>query len=34
LFGAGTGGDIHTIELEFDKGMREKGKPAFIRELI
>ena len=31
LFGAGTGGDIHTIELEFDKGMPEKGKPAFYK---
>ena len=31
LFGAGTGGDIHTIELEFDKGMPEKGKSAFYK---
>jgi hypothetical protein len=33
LFGAGTGGDIHTIELEFDKGMLEKGKSAFFKEI-
>jgi hypothetical protein len=31
LFGAGTGGDIHTIELDFDKGMPDKGKPAFYK---
>jgi hypothetical protein len=33
--GAGTGGDIHTIEVEFDKGgMPEKGKPAFCNFVI
>ena len=31
LFGTGTGGDIHVIEIEFDKGMPEKGKSAFYR---
>jgi hypothetical protein len=31
LFGAGTAGNIHVlvIELDFDKGMPEKGKPTF-----
>ncbi len=28
-FGAGTGGNIHEKELDFDRGMPEKGKPAF-----
>jgi hypothetical protein len=28
-FGAGTGGDIHTKELDFDNGMPESGKEAF-----
>ena len=29
-FGSGTGGDIHTKELEFDNGMPEPGKNAFV----
>jgi hypothetical protein len=28
-FGSGSGGDIHDKELEFDRGMPEKGKAAF-----
>ena len=28
-FGSGTGGDIHTKEVEYDAGMPEKGQPAF-----
>ena len=30
-FGTGTGGDIHVIEIEFDRGMPETGKSAFYR---
>jgi hypothetical protein len=32
LFGTGTGGDIHVIEIDFDKGMPEKGKAEFLEE--
>ena len=28
-FGAGSGGNIHEKELDFDRGMPEKGKAAF-----
>jgi hypothetical protein len=31
LFGSGTGGYIHEAELDFDKGMPEKGKSAFYK---
>jgi hypothetical protein len=28
-FGAGAGGNIHEKEIDFDRSMPEKGKPAF-----